>query len=951
MNKRFGKYVLLGVGCWMMGFLHVQGQIKSTYLRTEYKVNPFIDDQSPRLSWELHAEGFNRAQSAYQILVSSSLENITNNRGDLWDSQKVNSIHSNQIVYQGKALQAGQQVWWKVRTWDEKGKLGAWSEVAQWEMAKLSDSDWEAQWIGYDTNPLAKTNGKYHLPPSPYLRKTKSLSKEIKSARLYIASLGLHEFYINGHKIGNDYFSSGWTDYDKRVYYQVYDVGAAVKKGENVFGAILAPGWYSGYLGYALLVGTKQVNQFYGKIPLLKAQVEINYEDGTKEVIATNKDWKAQVGAILEADFLQGEMHDANKELYGWQTTNFKDSDWQAVSVVSKPTAAVTQLYPSNPVRVIDTLHAKRITDLNKKYIIDFGQNFAGNIQVHVKGNKGDTLTFRYGEMCHPDGRLMTENLRSARATDYYILRGDPKGEVWTPKFTFHGFQFVEVSGLKERPKNDFIRGLVLSSDLNEVGKLKTDNSMLNQLYSNIVWTQRANYLDIPTDCPQRDERLGWTGDAQIYMRSAAFNADIAPFHKKWIQDLHDSQWPNGAYPVYAPMPVNKDDHAAIRQSDTFSPGWSEAGIICTYEIFRAYNDTRIIQQSWPYMQRFMDFLRKRAQGGIFKEGSFEDISPKGGFADWLSVGKKTSPDLLASIYYFYCAKLMAEMADAIDQRSQSVQYIEEANRIKIAFRNHYMDKYARLTTNEKAYGNGEGYVDGQLGFSGHTQTAYANAIYAGILVEKDAVQASRNLRELVRENGNKLTTGFLGFKPLLPSLSQSGAFDQAYSLLLSTEYPSLGYEVINGATSIWERWDSYIKGEGFRHNAAMNSFSHYAFGAVNEWMFEHMAGIKALSPGYQRIQIKPEIVKNTLGKVDASYRAIVGEIKSSWQLQDNRVIQTFTIPVNTLAEVHIPKDAKEIVLNGQSIRNNQLINKITVNGDAQLMELGSGKYTLTYKQ
>ncbi|MGN0002587.1 MAG: family 78 glycoside hydrolase catalytic domain [Sphingobacterium composti] len=925
-------------------------QIVPTYLRTEYKVNPFVDEERPRLSWELEGDGFNKSQSAYEILVSSSEALLNAGKGDLWNSSKIASNETNQIEYKGKPLTSGQQVWWKVRAWDERGVVGKWSEIAHWEMGLLSPKVWQGKWIGYDTNPLAKLGGNYHLPPSPYLRKTKNIANKIAKARLYIASLGLHEFYINGNKIGNDYFSSGWTDYQKRVYYNVYDVTTNIAEGENVFGAILAPGWYAGYLGYALLVGSKQVNQFYGDYPVMKAQIELTYLDGSKEIIVTDDSWKAKTGAILEADFLQGEMHDANKELQGWQTKSYKAHDWNNVQVLNNLTIGKLELYPSNPVRVVKKLFPKSIREQeSKKFIVDFGQNFAGNIKIKVKGNKGDTLTFRYGEMCHPDGRLMTENMRMARSTDYYILRGDPNGEIWTPKFTFHGFQYVEVTGLQEKPDKDFIQGLVLSSDLQEVGHIETDSDMLNQLYSNIIWTQRANYLDIPTDCPQRDERLGWTGDAQIYMRSALYNADIAPFHKKWIQDLHDSQWPNGAYPVYAPMPVNKDGKAAIRESDTFSPGWSEAGIICTYEIFKAYNDLRLVQESMHYMIKFMTFLESRATNGIFTEGSFEDISPKGGFADWLSVGKKTSPDLLASIYYFYCAKLMSEMSEAIGNHKLKEKYTNSAQKIKAAFKQHYINTDSRLITNEKRYGSGSGYVDGHLGFTGHTQTGYANAIYSEILEESDLLVAGKYLQSLVVENNNRLSTGFLGFKPLLPALSKTNNSDKAYELILSTEYPSLGYEVINGATTIWERWDSYIKGEGFRHNAAMNSFSHYAFGAVNEWMFENMLGIKNMGTGYKKIAIKPEVPSKGINSAEGYYRAIVGTISSSWTKNANTITQKIKIPVNVIANCYIKQGVKNLMINGRPINESNFELKKTEDKGYLCIELGSGTYSIQY--
>lgn len=919
------------------------------YLRVEYKINPFVEEAKPRLSWELKGDGFNQSQSAYHILVASSENLLEQNIGDVWDSGKILSNQTNQIEYAGNTLKSGQKLWWKVRTWDQNNNAGDWSTINFWEMGMLNPSDWKAAWIGYNLNDKAP-KGEYDLPPSPYLRKESTINKPIQSARLYISSLGLHDFYVNGNKIGNDYFASGWTEYNKRVYYNVYDITKELKAGNNAFAAVLGSGWYAGYLGYALLVGTKTVNRFYGEIPLLKAQIEIKYTDGTSSVVATDKTWKATEGAIREADFLQGEFYDATKEIRGWNKPNFNDNSWKPVQVYSDKAEQKMQIYPSNPVRVFQELKSKDIRKIaDEKYIIDFGQNFAGNIRLKVKGNKGDTITFRYGEMCYPDGSLMTENLRRARAKDTYILKGDPNGEIWSPSFTFHGFQFVEVAGLKQKPTKDFLTGLVLTSDLNTVGHFESNNQMLNQLYSNIVWTQRANYIDIPTDCPQRDERLGWTGDAQVYMRSAAFNADIAPFHKKWIRDLNDAQWPSGAYPVYAPNPINSKGESAIRASDTFSPGWSEAGIICTYEIFRAYDDRRIVKESMNDMVRFMDFLKQRTKDGILIEGSFEDVSPKGGFADWLSIGKKASPDMLATIYYFYCNKLMYEMAVAIDDLALAERFKSDLNQTKVNFKKHYMADDGRLVVNEAFYGDGAGYVDGSNGFSGHTQTSYANALYAGILNEEDIPKAAHYLRLLVEQNGDKLTTGFLGFKPLLPALSASGSSDKAYALILSTEYPSLGYEVVNGATSIWERWDSYKKGEGFMHNAAMNSFSHYAYGAVNEWIFENMIGIKSLENGFKRVKIKPEIPLNGINSVKGSYRSMAGLISSSWNNTNSAITQEIGIPVNVIAEAYIPSEATNILINGLALDKSPLVRSISNDAKNLIIELGSGKYTINF--
>lgn len=946
----FSIYLLLIVS--LVSSTAFGADILPSYLRAEYKENPFIDETAPRLSWELQGKGFNQFQSAYRVIVSSSLKNIQNNTGDLWDSKKVQSNKTNQIVFQGKPIPSGQQVYWKVMVWDQKDQPGAWSTYASWEMAKPNAADWQAKWVGKDLNHLAK-QGEYHLPPSPYIRKEVQIEKKIKSARLYISSLGLHNFYINGEKIGKDYFASGWTDYNKRVYYNVYDVSEQLKTGDNVFGAILSSGWYAGYLGYALLVGSPQVNQFYGKFPLLKAQVDIQYEDGSNDVFYTDQTWKTGVGAVQESDFLEGETHDASKEPIGWKLPGFNDQGWSAVQEFPNQENQKLGLYPSNPVQVIEELPVKSINKIGSgKYIVDFGQNFAGVIRLKLKGTKGDSLVFRYGEMLHTDGSLMTENLRKARGIDTYVFSGDSEEEVWSPSFTFHGFQYVEISGLKAEPEADFLTGLAMSSNLKEVGDFNSDNDMLNQLYSNIVWTQRANYLDIPTDCPQRDERLGWTGDAQIYMRSAIFNTDVAPFHKKWIQDLNDAQWSNGAFPIYAPMPVNSQNVAAIRADDAFSPGWSEAGIICTYEIFNAYNDHRIVKESLPFMTKFMEFLKKRTKGHVLVERSFEDVIPNGGFGDWLSVGDKTSPDMLATMYYFYCNKLMADMCAAIGEPNLAKSYEQEMELVRQGFKKHYMESDGKLKTDSKVYGKAEAYVEGSNGFYGHTQTAYANALYFGILDQKDTQLAGQFLRDLVAQNGDKLSTGFLGFKPLLPALSASGSTDKAYKLMLSTEYPSLGYEVVNGATSIWERWDSFTKDQGFVHNAAMNSFSHYAFGSVNEWMFENMIGIKSIQNGFQQIMIKPEIGDYGVNKVQGSYRSIAGQIKSSWSKSANKLTQQIEIPVNITAFCYVKAaNPTAILVNGKTLNKLSYVQSVSQKDEYVIIELGSGKYEINVSQ
>ncbi len=917
--------------------------IKPANLRTEYKMNPVTDARNPRLSWELSSNIRGQVQTAYQVIVASSPEVLASGKADLWDSGKVMGNATNQVEYDGKSLQSGISCFWKVRSWDKEGVAGNWSETALWEMGLLSITDWKGAWIGNDLTAFGK--GKiYHLPPSPFFRKEVQLKSAIRSARLYVTSLGLYEFQINGKRIGNDYFTPGWTDYNKRVYYQTYDVTSELKKGKNAFGAILADGWYAGYLGYALLIGNPVVRNFYGKTPLLKAQIEIEYQNGGKELIATDQSWKTSHGPILEADILNGMTYNASLEFGDWSSAGFDDSKWKNSTVFPDKPERKTESYPGNPIQLYTVLKAKKVTARSGgNYIFDLGQNFAGVVKLNVRGEKGDTIRIKYGEVLFPDGGLMTENLRKARATDTYILRGDANGETWIPKFTYHGFQYVEVSGFRTAPSPDAITGIVLSSSTPEAGSFETDNKMINQLWHNIVWTQRSNYFDVPTDCPQRDERLGWTGDAQAYVKSATFNNDIAAFFTKWLVDLNDAQRADNTYPLYAPAPN-------VRATDAYSPGWSEAGIVCPYTIYKTYGDTKLIRRFWPNMVSYLKFLENKTKGEyVFKEGSFEEISPKGGYGDWLSVGKKTPPDLLASIYFAYCASLMGEMAEAIDKKSDAEYFESVFNKAKKAFSKHYTNGSGRFRTDSRAYGNGDGYIDGALGFDGHTQTAYANAIYMNMLSEAMATRAGNFVTELIHSNGGKLSTGFLGVKPLLPSLSATGHSDEAYKLLLSTEYPSWGFEVMNGANTIWERWNSYIKGKGFENNAGMNSFNHYAFGSVNEWMFGNMAGIKVELAGYRTFTVKPEIAKAGINYVKATYHSINGEITSSWKKDGQQLSLQITVPVNTRANVFVPaKNPQQVFESNKLLKNSGEIKVKGFEGGYLNLEIGSGSYHFT---
>ncbi len=926
--------------CFCGGVTAATNDLKATYLRCEYKVDPVIDAPSPRLSWILKSQRKQQTQTAYRILVASTPNKLSTQLADLWDSKKVLSDKTFQIEYKGAPLKSRQICYWKVMSWDKNDVPGEWSKYARWEMGLLDTADWKGQWIGLDLTALGK-DSIYHLPPAPYLRKTVVLKDGIKKARLYVTALGLYEFYINGARIGKDFLTPGWTDYNKRVYYQAYDVTSNLHSGNNAIGSILSYGWYAGYIGYAILVKNPQVKSFYGKVPALLAQLEIEYNNGETQTITSDSKWKANYGPIEQTDILQGEFYNAGKEFVGWTLPTYNESGWKAVEIIQKENRTI-ECYPGNPVQVTQNLKPLSIKAGDKgSYLFDMGQNFAGIIKLWVKGSAGDTLLLRYGEMLNPDGTLMTANLRMARATDRYILRGDPDGEVWSPRFTYHGFRYVEATGLRQQPDETSITGLVLGSTTPDAGSFQCSNSMINQLYQNIVWTQRANFVDIPTDCPQRDERLGWTGDAQIYVSSATLNKDISAFFTKWLVDLNDAQLSNGAYPDYAPFPP-------IRATDAFSPGWMEAGIICAYEIFRTYGDTRIIQKFWPNMEKFMEFLQQRSGGRyFFAERSFDDIVPKGGFGDWLSIGKKTAPDMLATMYFGYTASMMAEMAEGIDNHDRAIYYNELARRIKSAFLKHYVLPNGEMKCDIAEYAKDRTYSDEQGELSGNTQTAYANAIYMRMLPDSLIPSAGERLDKLVKENNGFLSTGFLGVKALLPALSKTGHTQTAYKLLLNTGYPSWGYEIENGATTIWERWNSYTRNEGFV--AGMNSFSHYSFGSICEWLFQNVGGIKSDGPAYKRIIIKPEIPEGGIASAKASLNTMNGEVVSSWKIKKNMLFLEVKIPVNTTADIQIPtQNYNTVSINGEKHGKVSALYASSVENGYVSIKVGSGNYTFS---
>ncbi len=928
-------------------------------LRCEYLENPqAVDASPPRLSWGLESEEREQRQTAYQVLVASSRRLLDREQGDLWDSGRVATNQAAQVPYAGKPLASRQACFWKVRVWDARRKRSDWSESAGWSMGLLQPGDWRADWISFrDPAPLHTSREQLHLPPARhYRREFVAARQKVRRATLYATALGIYEARVNGQRVSDDLFAPGWTDYRQRVYYRAYDVTGFVKPGTNAVGAIVADGWYAGYLGYGLLVGygpNQSGRDTYGKTPAWLAQLEVEFEDGSQAIIPTDTSWKvSSEGPYREADFLMGETYDATREWPGWDRAGFDDSAWEAAVPAASngsfkapfhdgagkreqefgfilPTRL--EAYPAPPVRATEELPAVKITSPREgTYIFDLGQNIAGVARLRVRGPAGTRVQLRHGEMLHPDGRLMTENLRKARAIDTYVLRGDTREEVYQPRFTFHGFRYVEVTGYPGVPGLNAITGVVLHSDTPLTSRFACSDPMVNRLFENVVWTQRANFLELPTDCPQRDERFGWMGDAQIYARTATFNADVAAFFTKWLREVREAQLPSGAYPDYCPWP--------FQHGKAFATAWTDAGIIVPYTVWQAYGDTRILEQSWPSMTRFMEWRQASAKDHLGVE--HPDANTWG---DWLNLNEPTPIPYVDTAYFAFTARLMAEMAEALGRTTEAGAYRQLLEQIRTAFAARYLS------------------ADGKLAVD--TQTAYALALSTGLVAEDRQPQLTARLVERIRANQTRMATGFLGTKPLLPVLSAGGENDLAVQLLQSRRFPSWCFEVENGATTIWERWDSFTREHGFNgaagnQNASMNSFSHYSFGAVCEWMFRTLAGIDAAEPGYRRLLIRPSPPTpgsnpehQAISWVRARYDALPGRIVTNWKREADWFDLEVTVPPNTTALVFIPAvSAEGVTESGRALKRAQGVKVLGMTQDRLQVETASGRYHFVSK-
>ena len=946
-------------------------------LRCEYLADPLgIDAAKPRVSWILDSNQRGEMQTAYQVIVASSPDLLTQEKGDLWDSGKVLSDESAQIEYLGSPLTSRQDCYWKVRAWDRNGQPGEWSNVAHWQMGLLDGSDWNAKWITSDasnsfsagtlvirratyeavqstsgvdvTTALSRQVKNNHLivevnndslgvdparnlvkrlrvefdldgksftneinehqtlviPEDAagvrYLRKPFELKPSIQRAMLYVTALGLYEVHINGRRVGDHVLAPDWTDYRKRVRYQTYDVTSLVKQGNNAMGALLANGWFSGHIG-------NNGNAFFGKVPALLAQLEVTYTDGRTEKIVTDESWKSHSSPILASDFMLGEDYDARLEVKNWDQPDLNDKDWVTASVRDE-SARKLEAQVMEPVREITELHPKSVAKAKAdSWIYDLGQNMVGVVRLKVSAPAGTKITLRHAEMLNPDGTLYTTNLRGAPSVDHYICCGGGE-EVWQPRFTFHGFRYVEVSGLPSKPNGNAVTGIVIASDNTRAGNFSCSDPRINQLQSNIQWGQRGNYVSIPTDCPQRDERLGWMGDAQVFIRTATYNADVAAFFTKWLVDVDDGQTPAGSFSDVSPNTMGANS----------VPAWGDAGVICPWTIYEVYGDRRILEQHLPAMTKWVDYLHLHSKDLIRENDRGND------YGDWLSIQADTPKDLIGTAYFAYSTHLLAKSYRAVGRNEESDKYEQLFQDIKAAFNKRYVA------------------ADGRI--KGNTQCAYAMSLKFELLSGSLRDKAAQYLEEDIKAKGNHLSTGFVGVSYLLPVLTQAGRGDTAYNLLLQDTFPSWLFSVKHGATTIWERWDGWTPDKGFQ-DPGMNSFNHYSLGSCGEYLFGGIGGICPASPGFKTIRIEP-VIRNGLTWAKASYDSIHGKIATAWKRDGNRLTLEVIVPVNTTASVYIPAWAGSNITEGQGALDQAAGLKLVRHSqDGVVIEIGSGTY------
>lgn len=888
-------------------------QISLQNLRCEMRSNPLgIDVTLPRLSWEIQSGQRNTQQTAYEILVASSKEKAAANMGDLWTSGKINSNQSIHIKYNGKTLQSRTTCFWKVRVYTNNG-ISAWSNTAYFTIGLLNKNDWQAKWVGYDkTSPWDSMNQHARLS-ARYLRKEFQSSSSIKNATVYIVGLGLYELFINGSKVGNNVLAPAPTDYRKTVLYNTYDVTSMLHNGNNAIGATLGNGRFF-YMQQKHKV--EKLNTF--GFPKLLLQLEIEYANGTKQIIVSDETWKLNIdGAIRTANEYDGEEYDATKELTGWNNSSYNDSKWLTPELVKEPDGTIRSQM-SEPMKVMKTIKPVSIKKRNNgTYILDMGQNFAGWLQIRVRGKRGNKVTLRFAESLQNDGSLYTANLRSANQTDVYTVKGG-ETETWHPSFVYHGFRYAEITNYPGNPTINDFEGQLVYDAFNTIGSLQTSDTIINKIVKNAWWGIASNYKGVPIDCPQRDERQPWLGDRTTGSYGESFVFDNAKIYAKWLNDMEDAQTEQGTIPDIVP-PYKK------YYGDNVT--WPATYFTVAEMLYRQFGDKEAIIKHYASMKKWMMYMKdKYMKDYIISKDSYGDwcVPPESlELIHAKDSSLNTNGALIATAYYYRLLHLMKAFAVISNNSADTTYYLPLAENIKASFNAKFYN------SDKKCYDN-------------NTVTANLLPLCFGIAAAEDQQSVFDNIYKKIEQNNFHIGTGVIGTQWLMRTLTQFNRADIAYRIASNKTYPGWGYMVESGATTIWELWN------GKTANPQMNSQNHVMLlGDFLIWLYENVGGIKSddKEVAFKKIVMKPEMIAG-LDSAMVTYHSLYGDIVSDWKKDKDIFSWHIVIPGNTTAQIEIPvSDSNPIRESGKSIANESYIQILSRTKTTATLIIGSGSY------
>lgn len=852
--------------------------LKLHSLQTDHMLDPVgFDFVRPCLSWRVDADGHDRAQTAYQIQVSEDDACAK----PLFDSEKLSSDCQSHTLELELTLRPFTRYYWRVRIWDELDRASDFSTVAFFETGRY-EAPWQAEWIG----------SKHELPQ---LRRSFSLSKAIKKARIYASGVGLYALYLNGTKVGNEELAPGFTAYDHWIQYQTYEVDQLLQQGENALGALLGNGYFKGRVNWPSIPERRNI---YGTQNALILELHIWYEDGSQEVIVSDSSWESAQSPYDRAEIYDGEVYDFNRFSPDWARPGADEKSWEPVQTVPLK-KELLKARKGQPVRVIEQIKPVRLIQTPKgEAVLDFGQNMAGWVRFSMDEKKGAKLQLQYGEVLDKEGNFYRDNMRTALAESIVISAG--KSAEYRPLFTFFGFRYVKLSGFSQPINVDAFTAEVIHTDMEPTGHFECSDPLVNRLFLNALWGQKGNFVDIPTDCPQRDERMGWTGDAQVFCATTCMNMNANAFFRKYLADLWVEQQEAGFVPVVIP---NILKNANVWETPT--TGWADAALVIPWNLYLYYGDKTVLERQYDSMKAWVEYMRSQDLEGNNRYGGHH-------IGDWLALDQHspdaliglTPTELIATAYYAYSTTILAKAAKILGKEQDAKEYSDLATKIKQAFRDEFVTPNGRIASD--------------------TQTSKLIALAMDMLCEEDRPKVARQLRERLVDDRLKQTTGFLGTPLLCPVLSDNDLNEFAYHLLLNKEFPGWLYAVEKGATTIWERWNS-IREDGSFGPVSMNSFNHYAYGSIAEWMYRYVAGINPVedAPGFRKIRIKPR-PNSLLDHAQATLISPYGLIKSAWEIKVDKLVLDIHIPFNTEAEIHLPAVSGNVVLeNGKKVSGN----------------------------